>query len=249
MASIDKRPTGGTGPAGGSIRVGLEDRHFDRKGDADRFLDGVRRRPGPRDVHRPGRRPDAVPGLRRAVAVGQVHRRSTATQCETYLRVHAYPDSWAPTSRHHPAQRGAGVGEEAERAAGAGSVEVAYRWVATILKAAVGDRLIAASPCIQIALPKKLVRRGRSRSPSATCLPWPTPSRSVQGADRLRRRYGDVPGRVLRPDRRPGGLPPQARAGGPPARRLQGRRPEIRATEEQSRPPYCPDARDSVLRC
>ena len=37
-----------------------------------------------------------------------------------------------------------------------GSVELVYRWVATTVKAAVGDRLIAASPCIRIALPKKL---------------------------------------------------------------------------------------------
>jgi hypothetical protein len=37
-----------------------------------------------------------------------------------------------------------------------GSVEFVYRWVATIFKAAVGDRLIAASPCIRIALPNKL---------------------------------------------------------------------------------------------
>ena len=37
-----------------------------------------------------------------------------------------------------------------------GSVGLVYRWVATTFKAAVGDRLIAASPCIRIALPKKL---------------------------------------------------------------------------------------------
>jgi hypothetical protein len=37
-----------------------------------------------------------------------------------------------------------------------GSVEFVYRWVATIFKVAVGDRLIAASPCIRIALPNKL---------------------------------------------------------------------------------------------
>ena len=35
------------------------------------------------------------------------------------------------------------------------SVELVYRWVATIFKAAVGDRLIAASPCIGITLPKR----------------------------------------------------------------------------------------------
>jgi hypothetical protein len=36
-----------------------------------------------------------------------------------------------------------------------GSVEVVFRWVSTIFKAAVGDRLIAASPCVRIALPKR----------------------------------------------------------------------------------------------
>lgn len=34
------------------------------------------------------------------------------------------------------------------------SVELVYRWVATIFKAAVGDRLLASSPCIGITLPK-----------------------------------------------------------------------------------------------
>lgn len=36
-----------------------------------------------------------------------------------------------------------------------GSVEIVYRWVSTIFKAAVGDRLIASSPCMRIALPKR----------------------------------------------------------------------------------------------
>ncbi len=37
-----------------------------------------------------------------------------------------------------------------------GSVGLVYRWVASSFTAAVGDRMIAASPCIRIALPKKL---------------------------------------------------------------------------------------------
>jgi integrase len=36
-----------------------------------------------------------------------------------------------------------------------GSVEVVYRWVVAVFKAAVGDQLIAASPCNRIALPKR----------------------------------------------------------------------------------------------
>ena len=34
-------------------------------------------------------------------------------------------------------------------------MELVYRWVSTLFKAAVGDRLIAASPCIGITLPKR----------------------------------------------------------------------------------------------
>lgn len=40
-----------------------------------------------------------------------------------------------------------------------GSVELVYRWVATIFKAAVGDRPLAASPYIRIALLKTLDTR------------------------------------------------------------------------------------------
>ena len=36
-----------------------------------------------------------------------------------------------------------------------GTVELVYRWVSTIFKAAVGDRLIAVSPCSGIKLPKQ----------------------------------------------------------------------------------------------
>jgi hypothetical protein len=40
-----------------------------------------------------------------------------------------------------------------------GAVELVYRWVATIFKAAVGDHVIAAPSCIRIPLPKKLDTR------------------------------------------------------------------------------------------
>ena len=102
---------------------------------------------------RPG--PDALPEYAEQWRAGQVHRPSTAAQAETYLRLHAYPTLGRPADRRHPPKRDPGLGEVAERRAGAGSVEVVYRWVSTIFKAAVGDRLIAASPCIRIALPKR----------------------------------------------------------------------------------------------
>ena len=157
MASIDKRADGRYRARWREYPGGPQKtRQFDRKGDADRFLDAVRG-----DLAH-GMYIDPAGGrtLFRDYAeqwrVGQVHRRSTATQCETYLRVHAYPAlGRRPLGAIRRSEVQAWVKKLSERLA-PGSVEVAYRWVATILKAAVGDRLIAASPCIRIALPKKL---------------------------------------------------------------------------------------------
>ena len=44
----------------------------------------------------------------------------------------------------HPAKRDPGLGEDGASVLAPGSVELVYRWVSTIFKAAVGDRLIAA---------------------------------------------------------------------------------------------------------
>jgi hypothetical protein len=66
--------------------------------------------------------------------VGQVHRPLTVTHSGTYLHLHAYTI----------------LGRRSIRAIRRGD---------TIFKAAVGDRLIAASQCIRIALPKKLDAR------------------------------------------------------------------------------------------
>jgi integrase len=87
---------------------------------------------------------------------GQVRRPSTATQCETNLRVHAYPTlGRRPIGAVRRSEVQAWVKKLSDKLA-PGSVELTYRWVATIFKAAVDDRMIAASPCIRIALPKKL---------------------------------------------------------------------------------------------
>ena len=78
----------------------------------------------------------------------------TATQIETYLRRHAYPT----LGRH---QIGAIRRREMQawvkdrtRVLAPRSVERGDRWVTSIFKAAVADRLIAASPCIRIPLLK-----------------------------------------------------------------------------------------------
>jgi hypothetical protein len=83
------------------------------------------------------------------------HRRSTAVQAETYLRLHAYPTlGRRPIGAILRSEIQAWV-KSLSGALAPGSVEVVYRWVSTIFKAAVGDRLIAASPCVRVALPNR----------------------------------------------------------------------------------------------
>jgi integrase len=125
------------------------------QGDAERFLDGVRG-----DLAR-GLYVDPTGGrvLFQEYAEqwrsGQMHRASTAAQAETYLRVHAYPPlGRRPIGAIRRSEIQAWVKDRAE-VLSPGTVEVVYRWVASVFKAAVGDRLIAASPCDRIALPKR----------------------------------------------------------------------------------------------
>lgn len=155
MASIDRRADGRYRARWREYPGGPQKtRHFDRKGDAERFLDGIR---GDL-VH--GLYVDPAGGrtLFRDYAeqwrAGQIHRSTTAAQAETYLRLHAYPRlGHRPLGAIRRSEIQAWVKDRSAELA-PGSVELVYRWVSSIFKAAVGDRLIASSPCIRIALPK-----------------------------------------------------------------------------------------------
>ena len=156
MASIDKRANGRYLARWREYPgAPQKTRTFRRKKDAERFLDHVRG--------------DLARGLYIDPAGGQIpfreyaeewraaqmHRRSTAEQAEAYLRNHAYP-----TLGHRPLAPSASSEIQAwvkrvSDVLAQTTVEVVYRWVATIFKAAVADRLIPASPCIRIALPKR----------------------------------------------------------------------------------------------
>ncbi len=90
------------------------------------------------------------------MASRQIHRSSTAAQAETYLRLHAFPRLG---HRRLGAIRRSEIHawvKDRSTVLAPGSVELVYRWVSTIFKTAVGDRLIAAAPCIRIALPKRV---------------------------------------------------------------------------------------------
>ncbi|MHB8328746.1 MAG: tyrosine-type recombinase/integrase [Acidimicrobiales bacterium] len=156
MASIDKRPDGRYRARWREYPGGPQKtRQFTRKADAERFLDGVRG-----DLAH-GRYVDPSGGrvLFRDYAeswrTAQVHRPSAASQTETYLRLHAYPTLGnRPLGAVRRSEVQAWVKHESAVLA-PGSVELVYRWVSTIFKSAVTDRLIASSPCIRISLPKR----------------------------------------------------------------------------------------------
>jgi integrase len=156
MASIDKRPNGRYRTRWREYPGGPQKtRQFDRKGDAQQFLDGIRGDLAHGLYIDPAGGRTLFRDYAEAWRAGQVHRPSTAAQAESYLRLHAYPAlGRRPIGAIRRSEVQAWVKALSEKLA-PGSVELVYRWVSTIFKAAVGDRLIAASPCIRIALPKR----------------------------------------------------------------------------------------------
>jgi integrase len=89
----------------------------------------------------------------------QVHRATTAAQVESHLRRHAYPafgDRALGSIR--PSEIQAWV-RRLEQDLAPATIGVVYSFAAGIFRAAVRDRLIAASPCVDIRLPKPEPKR------------------------------------------------------------------------------------------
>lgn len=97
----------------------------------------------------------------------QVHRKSTATLYEGHLKRHAYPVLGAmPLESVLPSQiqgwvRGLTVETEERAPLAPATVQVVYRVVASVFRAAVKDRRIAVSPCQGIKLPEVVKARVR----------------------------------------------------------------------------------------
>ncbi len=127
---------------------------FPRKADAERFLalveaDKVR---GTWVDPSEGRQRvgEYVEGWREA----QVWRPSTRAQVDSHLRRHILPTFGdRPLASVRPSEVQAWVRGLSERLAPA-TVEVCYRYLVNIFKAAAQDRLIAQSPCVGVKLPK-----------------------------------------------------------------------------------------------
>ena len=155
MASIDKRPNG-TWRArwreypGGPQRT----QAFDRKTDAQRFIDGVRG--------------DLVRGHYIDPASGQVtfrayaeewrrlqpHRASTAINVEQDLRLHVYPPLGdrpiASIRTSHVQAMVTAAAAELKPS----TLHRVYGRVTSVFRAAVRDRIVAASPCVDVRLPR-----------------------------------------------------------------------------------------------
>lgn len=143
---------------------------FARKADAEVFLAGVEA-----DMAR-GHYVDPAGGRRtfgeqawewRAV---QLHRPTTAAQVDSHLRNHVLPFFGArPLASIRPSEIQAWVKDRSAVLTPA-TVEVVYRYVAAIFRSAVEDRLLAASPCRGVKLPKRPPGRS-SRSPRSRYVP------------------------------------------------------------------------------
>ncbi len=172
----------------------------------------------------------------------QVHRPSTAAKAESYLRIHAYPFlGHRPLGSIRRSEVQAWVKGRSEVLV-PGSVEVVYRWVSAIFKAAVGDQLIGASPCNRIALPKR---------EDGEVLPL-TAAQVQQMADACPDRYralvvlaaGTGSARVSASDSAwTGSTSSPSGPGQSPAARSQGWCARVRAAAEQGRIPDGPPAR------
>jgi integrase len=134
-------------------------RAFDRRVDADRFLVEVAA-----DLAR-GAYVDPRGGRVTVREYGegwrsaQVHRATTAAQVESHLRRHVYPTFGdRPLGSVRPSEVQGWVRGLEQHLAPA-TIQVVYSFVAGIFRAAVRDRLIAVSPCVDVRLPKPEPKR------------------------------------------------------------------------------------------
>jgi integrase len=155
MASIEKRPDGRYRARwreypGGPQRA----QHFDRKSDAQRFLDRVRGDLARGDYIDPTAGRVTFREYAETWRRGQVHRPSTVVLVESHLRLHALPFFGdRPLTSIRPSEIQAWVKDRSAVLSPA-TVQTVYRVTASVFRSAVRDRIITATPCEQIKLPK-----------------------------------------------------------------------------------------------
>jgi integrase len=140
-------------------------RHFPRKIDADRWLSTVQA-----DMLR-GTYVDPRAGrvtfreYAERWRTIQVHRPTTRAQLDTHFRRHVYPvlgDRPIGSIRRSEIQgwiRRLTTTGDGRRALAPSTVEVVYRYVVAVFRAAVADKVLVDSPCVDIKLPRGKPRR------------------------------------------------------------------------------------------
>ena len=140
-------------------------RHFDRKVDAQRWLDEVTAALITGTYVDPNAGRVTLKEYAEAWRVGQVHRPSSALHVETTLRRHVYPTFGArELSSLRPSEIQAWVkrltdGTEQQKPLAPATIAVVHGILAAVLKAAVRDRKLVSSPCKGIKLPKDPPRK------------------------------------------------------------------------------------------
>ncbi len=157
MAHIEKRNRGGQTSWRARYRApdGRErSRSFAKKSVAEQWLDATRGDLAHGTYVDPAGGKERFGEYARAWQGTRVHRPSTAVQVDSHMRNHILPrfeDRPLGSIRRSDIQS---FVKDLSTRLRASSVEVVYRHLASIFKSAVADRLIAASPCDRISLPK-----------------------------------------------------------------------------------------------
>lgn len=153
MASIKKR-NDGRWRARYRDQSGREHaRHFERRGDAQRWLNEVTTSVVTGAYVDPKAGRTTFKTYAEAWRKGQVHRDATATSVEQQLRVHVYPVLGdRPMHSVRPSDVQALVRSLSDQLAPS-TVAVVYGRVAAVFGAAVRDRVIASTPCIDVKRP------------------------------------------------------------------------------------------------
>ena len=152
MASIDQLRTGRWRARYRTPEGKSRSRTFPRKQDAKQYLVEQEHKKASGTYVDPGAGRVTVGEYTEAWRAMQVHRPGTVAQVEGNLRRHVLPVlGHRPLASMRPSEiqqlvKGLDLAP--------GTVEVVYRYVVAIFRAAVGDRLIAVSPCRGIKLPK-----------------------------------------------------------------------------------------------
>jgi integrase len=157
MAHIEKRNRGGKTSWRARYRApdGRErSQSFAKKSDAEQWLDATRGDLAHGSYVDPAGGKKRFGEYAREWQAGRVHRPTTKELVDSHLRNHLLPKfEDRPLGSIRRSEIHAFVKELSDRLAPA-SVEVVYRFLASIFRSAVADRLIATTPCERIALPK-----------------------------------------------------------------------------------------------